>query len=133
MWPLSKIKRAYISWWIYQTKKCNVIIIKIVINNNSFFSKGASVLILQNSMLISQKIHRIDLVDWFWFLVFSATFSNIQLYYVDQLKWWKKPEYPERTTDHGQATGKLYHMRLRVECTLFVIYNAWREPTPYWW
>ena len=22
-------------------------------------------------------------------------------------------------TDHGQATGKLYHMRLRVECTLF--------------
>jgi hypothetical protein len=26
---------------------------------------------------------------------------------------------PERTTDHGQATGKLYHLRLRVECTLF--------------
>jgi hypothetical protein len=22
-------------------------------------------------------------------------------------------------TDHGQATGKLYHLRLRVECTLF--------------
>ena len=22
------------------------------------------------------------------------------------------------TTDHGQATGKLYHLRLRVECTL---------------
>jgi hypothetical protein len=31
----------------------------------------------------------------------------------------KKPEYPERTTDHGQATGKLYHLRLRVECSLF--------------
>jgi len=31
--------------------------------------------------------------------------------------------YPERTTDHGQATDKLYHLRLRVECTLFVIYN----------
>jgi hypothetical protein len=39
--------------------------------------------------------------------------------------------YPERTTDHGQATGKLYHLRLRVECTLFVIYKAGREPTPY--
>jgi hypothetical protein len=41
-------------------------------------------------------------------------------------------EYPERTTDHmdhGQATGKLYHLRLRVECTLFVIYKAGREPT----
>jgi hypothetical protein len=24
----------------------------------------------------------------------------------------KKPEYPERTTDHGQATGKLYHLRM---------------------
>jgi hypothetical protein len=22
---------------------------------------------------------------------------------------------------------------LRVECTLFVIYKAGREPTPYWW
>jgi hypothetical protein len=25
----------------------------------------------------------------------------------------------QRTTDHGQSTGKLYHLRLRVECTLF--------------
>jgi hypothetical protein len=31
----------------------------------------------------------------------------------------QKPEYPERTTDHGQATGKLYHLRLQVECTLY--------------
>jgi hypothetical protein len=38
----------------------------------------------------------------------------------------------ERITDHGQATGKLYHLWLRVECTLFVIYKAGREPTPYW-
>ena len=29
-----------------------------------------------------------------------------------------------RTTDHGQATGKLSHLRLRVEYTLFVIYKA---------
>jgi hypothetical protein len=28
-------------------------------------------------------------------------------------------ENPERTTDHGQATGKLHHLWLRVECTLF--------------
>ena len=28
---------------------------------------------------------------------------------------------------HGQATGKLYHLQLRVECTLFVIYKAGRE------
>jgi hypothetical protein len=31
----------------------------------------------------------------------------------------RKPAYPERITDHGQVTGKLYHLRLRVECTLF--------------
>jgi hypothetical protein len=53
----------------------------------------------------------------FWcFTPLSAIF---QLYHGDQYKWWKNPEYPERTTDHGQATGKLYHLRLRVECTLF--------------
>jgi hypothetical protein len=34
-------------------------------------------------------------------------------------------EYPERTTKHGQATGKLYHMRLRVECTLFCYVHSW--------
>jgi hypothetical protein len=33
--------------------------------------------------------------------------------------WWKKPEYPESTTDHEQATGKLYHLPLWVECTFF--------------
>ena len=38
-----------------------------------------------------------------------------QLYHGDQFQWWKKPEYPERTTDHGQATGKPYHLWLRVE------------------
>jgi hypothetical protein len=40
--------------------------------------------------------------------------------------------FSEETTDHVQATGKLYHLRLRVECTLFVIYKTGREPTPYW-
>ena len=39
---------------------------------------------------------------------------------------------PGENTDHGQATGKLYHLWLRVECTFFVIYKAGREPTPYW-
>ena len=38
----------------------------------------------------------------------------------------------ERTTDQGQATGKLYHLQFQVECTLFVMYTAGCEPTPYW-
>jgi hypothetical protein len=33
---------------------------------------------------------------------------------------------------HYLATDKLYHLLLRVEWTLFAIYKAWREPTPYW-
>jgi hypothetical protein len=31
----------------------------------------------------------------------------------------EEAESSERTTNHGQATGKLYHLRLGVECTLF--------------
>ena len=31
----------------------------------------------------------------------------------------EEPEYSEGTTDHGQAIGKLYHLRLRVEYTRF--------------
>jgi hypothetical protein len=31
----------------------------------------------------------------------------------------EEAEYPERTTDHGQVTGKHYHLRLQGECSLF--------------
>jgi len=53
------------------------------------------------------------------FRVLTPLSAIFQLYHGDQFKKWKKPEYPGRTTDHGQAIGKLYHLRLRVECTLF--------------
>ena len=57
----------------------------------------------------------IDLI----FVCLTPLSTIFQLYHGDQSYWWKKPEYPERTTDHGQATVKFYHLRLRVECTLF--------------
>jgi hypothetical protein len=38
----------------------------------------------------------------------------------------------KNTTDADRSADKLYHLQLRVECTLFVIYTAGREPTPYW-
>jgi hypothetical protein len=41
------------------------------------------------------------------------------------------PEYPEKTTDHGQATGKLLSLAAASRVHLFVIYKAKREPTPY--
>jgi hypothetical protein len=55
-------------------------------------------------------------IDWLIFGVVLTPLSTIcQLCHATS--WWRKPEYPERTTDHVQATDKLYHLRLRVECT----------------
>ena len=45
---------------------------------------------------------------------------------------WRPVLVMEEAGVPGQATGKLYHLRLRVERTLFVIYKAGGEPTPYW-
>jgi hypothetical protein len=53
------------------------------------------------------------LIDWLFLL--NATFSNISA-----ISW--RPivvSTQERTTDHGQATGKLYHIRQRVEFIRF--------------
>ena len=46
-------------------------------------------------------------------MVFNATFNNISVYIAVVIKyWWRKPEYPEKTTDLSQITDKLYRIRL---------------------
>jgi hypothetical protein len=59
-------------------------------------------------------------------LVLNATFSNISVISWGPVFVVEEDEYSERTTDYGQATGKLYHLRLQVQCTLFVIHKAGR-------
>ena len=44
-------------------------------------------------------------------MVLNATFKLLQLYRGGQF-YWRKPEYPEKTTDLLQVNEKLYHYML---------------------
>ena len=39
-------------------------------------------------------------------MVFNATFNNISVIHGDQFYWWRKSEYPEKTTDLPQVNDK---------------------------
>jgi hypothetical protein len=63
-------------------------------------------------MMIMVKVRNSQYINnttqWLWFdlIVFNATFSNIST-----MSWWpvlmvEEAGVPERTTDHGQTTGK---------------------------
>jgi hypothetical protein len=45
-------------------------------------------------------------------MVFNTTFNNICVILWGTVYWWKKLEYPEKTTNLPQVTDKLYHIIL---------------------
>jgi hypothetical protein len=79
-----------------------------------------TIIIPQQAKIIFDSI--IDIIDGFRLidlLCLTPLSAIFQLDHDDHFYRWRKPEYPERIIDHGQATGKLYHLRLQVEYTLF--------------
>ena len=58
------------------------------------------------------------------FLCFNATFSNISAIPWRPVLMVEEAGVPGENYRPRQTTGKLYHLRLRVECTLFLIYKA---------
>ena len=52
-------------------------------------------------------------------MVFNTTFSNISAISWRSVLVTEEAGVPGENTDHGEATGKPYQLRLRVECTLF--------------
>ena len=59
------------------------------------------------------------------FIVLNATFSNISAILWRPVLVVEEAGVPGENHRHGQATGKRYHLQLRVECILFCNLQSW--------
>ena len=63
-------------------------------------------------------IVQINIMRGLGLLCLTSALTLCQIYSGGQFYWGKKPEYPKKTTDLLQATGKLYHIAYRLHLAM---------------
>jgi hypothetical protein len=93
-------------------------------------------LLVSNLLIHSELMCKFCCHWWFdltWFIVLNDTFSNISAISWRPALVVEEAGVPGENHHHGQATGKLDHLRLLFECNLYRNLQSRGEPTSYWW